>query len=45
MRKTFIQKSYTKCGGETIYRPFPKKSNVLYNLFFLYANLSSIEIY
>ena len=25
MRNTFIQKSYTKCGGETILGPFSKK--------------------
>ena len=28
MRKTFLEKSYTKCGGETSLRPFPEKSNV-----------------
>ena len=25
MNKFFIEKSYTKCGGETIPRPFSKK--------------------
>ena len=55
MRNTFVEKSYTKCGGETILRPFSKKSKlsylcinspkVLYSLFLLYANLSSIELY
>ena len=25
MRKTFIEKPYEKCGGETIPRPFSKK--------------------
>ena len=23
-RKFFVEKSYTKCGGETIHRPFNK---------------------
>ena len=26
MRYIFIEKSYTKCGGETIARPFSKES-------------------
>ena len=26
MRNIFLEKSYTKCGGETIPRLFPKKS-------------------
>ena len=26
MRNTFLEKSYTKCGRETIPRPFSKKS-------------------
>ena len=26
MRNTFLEKSYTKCGGETILRPITKKS-------------------
>ena len=44
MRKNFLEKSYTKCGGETIPRPFSEKSKlsisldqqskVLYNLFY-----------
>ena len=25
MRNIFLEKSYTKCGGETILRPFPEK--------------------
>ena len=25
MRHTFLEKSYSKCGGETILRPFSKK--------------------
>ena len=27
MRNIFAEKSYTKCGAETITRPFSKKSN------------------
>ena len=27
MRITFLEKLYTKCGGETILRPFSKKLN------------------
>ena len=26
LRNIFREKSSTKCGGETIHRPFPKKS-------------------
>ena len=28
MRNTFLEKSYTKCGGETIPKTFPKKSKL-----------------
>ena len=28
----FLEKSYTKCGGETIPRPFPKNSNLSISL-------------
>ena len=28
MRNYFFEKSYTKCGGETIPRPFSKKSKL-----------------
>ena len=28
MRKVFPEKSYTKCGGETIPRPFSRKSKL-----------------
>ena len=28
MRKNFLEKSYTKCGGETIRKPFSKKSKL-----------------
>ena len=55
MRNIFLEKSYTKCGGETSPRPFSEKlklsisldqqSKVLYSLFFLYGNLRAIEIY
>ena len=27
MRNTFLKKSYAKCGGETIPRPFSKNQN------------------
>ena len=55
MRKVFLEKSYIKCGGETILRLFFKKSeliisldqqsNVLYSLFLLHTRLMTIEIY
>ena len=55
MENIFLEKSYTKCGGETIHRPFSKKSKLsrsfcqlskaLYSLFLLYAKLRNIEIY
>ena len=55
MRNIFLEKSYTKCGGETSSRPFSEKlklsifldqqSKVLYSLFLLYAKFRSIEIY
>ena len=51
----FSLKSYTKCGGETIPRSFPKNlklsisldqcSKVLYSLSLLYAKLRAIELY
>ena len=28
IRNTFLEKSYTKCGGETISRPFSNKSKL-----------------
>ena len=28
LRNIFLEKSYTKCGGETIPRPFSKKSKL-----------------
>ena len=53
LRIIFLEKSYTKCGGETIPRPFSKKSKiehsldqyskVLYVLFLLFAKLRTIE--
>ena len=49
MRNIFLEKSYAKCGRETIPRLFSKKSKVsiyldqksavLYSLFLLYDNL------
>ena len=54
MRNILVEKSYTKCAGETIPRPLSKKSKlsisldqkckVLNSLFLLYANLRAIEI-
>ena len=32
MRNTFVEKSYTKYGGETIPRPFSKKSKLIISL-------------
>ena len=53
MRNIFLEKSYTKCGRETIPRPFSRKSKlsksldqyskVLYILFLLFVKLRSIE--
>ena len=55
MKNIFLEKSYTKCGGETIPRLFSEKqklgisldqlSKVLYGLFLLYAKLRAIVIY
>ena len=53
VRNIFLEKSLTKCGGETIPRRFSKKSKVeyisnfkiLYRLFLLYAKLRTTEIY
>ena len=55
MRNIFLEKSYTKCGGENIPRPYSKKSElnisldqyskVLYSLFLLYPKLRTIEIH
>ena len=55
MRNIFLEKSYPKCGGEAITRPFSKKSKsaispdqwyqVLHSLYLLYVKLRSIEIY
>ena len=32
MRNIFLEKSYTKCGGETIPRPISKKSKLSISL-------------
>ena len=32
MRKIFLEKSYTKCGGETNPRPFPGKLKLITSL-------------
>ena len=52
MRNIFLQQSCSKCGGETIPRPFSKKLKlsrsldpefkVLYSLLLLYAKLRAI---
>ena len=50
-----LEKSYTKCDGETSLRPFPGRlklsisldqwSKVLYSSFLLYPKLRAIKIY
>ena len=55
MRNSFLEKSYKKCGGETIPRPFPKASKlsisldqwfkILNSLLSLYAKLRAGKIY
>ena len=55
MRKTFFEKSYPKCGGETSPKPFPQKSKLstslgkyskmLHSLFVLHAMLTAIKLY
>ena len=55
MRNIFVEKSYTKCGRETVPRPFsgkpklskslPQKFKVLYSLLLSYAKLRTIKIY
>ena len=53
MRNIFREKSYTKCGGETIPRPFLKSQkqaylwlkSVLYNFTLLYTKLRAILPY
>ena len=55
MRNIFLEKSYTKCGGETIPRHFSEKLKlsisleqlfkVFYSLLLLYTKLRAIEIY
>ena len=54
-RNIFLEKSYTKCGGETSLRPFSGKLKlsisldqqfkVLHSLFLLYPKLMAIEIH
>ena len=55
MRNIFLEKSYTKCGGEAIPRPFSEKPKLrisldqqlklLHSLFYLPAKFRAIEIY
>ena len=33
MRNTFVERSYTKCGGETVPRPFSKTLKVSKSLY------------
>ena len=54
MGNTFLEKSCTKCGGETSPRLFPEKlklditldqyCKVLFSLLLLYVQLTAIEI-
>ena len=54
MRTIFLKNSYSKCGGETVPRNFPKKSKLsisldhqskfVYSLLSLYAKLRAIKI-
>ena len=52
MRNSFLKKSYQKCYGEAIPRPFSRKkskfrisqySKILYSLFSFFAKLRTIE--
>ena len=55
MRNIFLEKQFTKWGGETSPRPFPGKSKwsisldqwskVLYSFFLLNPKLRAIEVY
>ena len=55
IRNIFVEKLYTKCGGETSPGLFSEKikltisldqwSKVLYSLFLLFGKLRAIEIY
>ena len=50
MRNIFLEKSYTKCSGETSPRPFSEILKLAYHWinslkFLLYVNLRAIEIY
>ena len=55
MNNIFLEKSYTKCDGETSPRPFSENlklsisldqySKVLYSLILLYVKLRAIEVY
>ena len=54
-RNIFLKISFIKCGGETIPRPFSKKSKlsislghqskVLYSLFLLYSKFRALKIF
>ena len=42
LRSIFLEKSYLKCGGETIARPFSKKNQ---NLAYLWMNILKFYIF
>ena len=44
MRNIFLEKSYTKCDGETVRRPFSKNSKLStsWDQYLLYAKLRAI---
>ena len=54
-KNIFLEKSYTKFGGETFLRPFSKKSKlsisadqqckILYSLFLFNVKLRTFEVY
>ena len=47
MRNIFLEKSYTKCDGETSPRPISEKLklSISLDLFLLYAKLRAIETF
>ena len=55
VRNTFLEKPYIKCRGDTIPRPFSKRSKLsifldeqcklLYNWYLLYVKLSAMKIF
>ena len=45
MRDTFVEKSYTKCRGETIPRSFSKKSKLMYIFGSVFLKLYAVCFY